>query len=182
VKLVARSEALAQGLLRYFTGKPCGRGHVAERSTSNRGCLQCHADDMFIRQTNNPQHARVLDARSRNRRPWDSQRPLKENRTEEEWRRQLDYMSAKNQERRDYSAGELSPGIRKELHDKQNGLCNGCGCELKIRIWIISFRFHAEEQIRTTMCSYCAPLATYPKDRKRWRNGNDIKANARIRL
>jgi len=131
VKLVTRSEALAQGLLRYFTGKPCGRGHVAERSTSNRGCLQCHADDMFIRQTNNPQHARALDARSRNRRPWDSQRHLKENHTEEEWRRQLDYMSAKNQERRDYSVGELSSGIRKELHDKQNGLCNGCGCELK---------------------------------------------------
>lgn len=31
------------GSTRYFTGKPCQRGHVAERQTSNGVCLECHA-------------------------------------------------------------------------------------------------------------------------------------------
>lgn len=26
---------------RYFTGKPCKRGHVAERYLSTRGCVEC---------------------------------------------------------------------------------------------------------------------------------------------
>jgi len=130
VKLVARSEALEQGLKRYFTGKPCGRGHIAERAVSHRGCLQCHADDMFIRQLNDPQHARELDARSRAQRPWDSLRHLKENYNSEEWRKKLNYASTKNQERRDYSVGTLSPDIRERLYKAQNGLCNGCGSEL----------------------------------------------------
>lgn len=131
MKLLARSDALAQGLKRYFTGKPCSRGHVAERAVSNRGCLQCHADDMFIRQLNDPQHARELDARSRTKRPWDNLRHLKENHDSKEWRKKLAYFSVKNQERREYSVGTLSANIRETLYAKQNGLCNGCGCELK---------------------------------------------------
>lgn len=131
MKLIARSEALTQGVKRYFTGKPCIRGHIAERAVSNRGCLQCHADDMFIRQLNDPHHARALDARSRDHRPWDSLRHLKENHTPQEWRKKLNYFSAKNHERRVYSVGALSSNIREHLYTKQNGLCNGCGCKLK---------------------------------------------------
>lgn len=29
---------------RYFTGKPCKSGHVAERRTSNRTCVECAKD------------------------------------------------------------------------------------------------------------------------------------------
>ena len=36
-----RAEARARGLIRYFTGKPCGRGHVAERAVSNSLCRDC---------------------------------------------------------------------------------------------------------------------------------------------
>lgn len=36
-----RAEALALGLSRYFTGKPCKHGHVAERSVSSRSCVEC---------------------------------------------------------------------------------------------------------------------------------------------
>lgn len=40
--IIERSEAKKFGLLRYFTGKPCGNGHVAERLVSTKGCLDCH--------------------------------------------------------------------------------------------------------------------------------------------
>lgn len=41
MNIVTRSQALRQGLKRYFTGKPCSRGHIAERQTSNYTCLEC---------------------------------------------------------------------------------------------------------------------------------------------
>lgn len=40
-KIISRSEALSQGLKRYFTGKPCKHGHVAERLSSDRSCMEC---------------------------------------------------------------------------------------------------------------------------------------------
>ena len=37
-------EASASGSARYFTGKPCARGHVAERFTAARACIECHRE------------------------------------------------------------------------------------------------------------------------------------------
>jgi 5-methylcytosine-specific restriction endonuclease McrA len=39
--IVTRAEAKAQGLNRYFTGKPCKHGHVAERVAVNAYCVPC---------------------------------------------------------------------------------------------------------------------------------------------
>ena len=36
-----RKEAEMLGLDRYFTGKPCNRGHVCERYVSGH-CIECH--------------------------------------------------------------------------------------------------------------------------------------------
>lgn len=36
-----RMEALRSGATRYFTGKPCIRGHVADRYARNGGCVKC---------------------------------------------------------------------------------------------------------------------------------------------
>lgn len=38
---ITLSEARAQGLTRYFTGKPCKYGHVCERRVSDRVCIEC---------------------------------------------------------------------------------------------------------------------------------------------
>lgn len=38
---VTRAQALTAGSPRYFTGKPCPRGHVAERLTCNCTCIDC---------------------------------------------------------------------------------------------------------------------------------------------
>jgi len=39
--IVTRQEAARRGLLRYFTGKPCKRGHVVERFVSTATCIEC---------------------------------------------------------------------------------------------------------------------------------------------
>lgn len=38
---LTRSEAKARGLKRYFTGKPCPKGHVTERRVSTCACVEC---------------------------------------------------------------------------------------------------------------------------------------------
>lgn len=41
-EIIKRRDAMAQGLKRYFTGKPCRKGsHIAERLCSNGECLAC---------------------------------------------------------------------------------------------------------------------------------------------
>jgi hypothetical protein len=39
--VIDRQQALKDGLSRYFTGKPCSRGHVVERYTHNKTCCEC---------------------------------------------------------------------------------------------------------------------------------------------
>ena len=41
MEIITRAEAKAQGLKRYFTGKPCKHGHVSERWASVKSCICC---------------------------------------------------------------------------------------------------------------------------------------------
>jgi hypothetical protein len=40
-RIISRDEARALGLKRFFTGKPCKHGHVAERRVSTYACVEC---------------------------------------------------------------------------------------------------------------------------------------------
>ena len=42
--IVSRKEAKEKGLTRYFTGKPCHKGHTCERLASNSCCVDCLHD------------------------------------------------------------------------------------------------------------------------------------------
>jgi hypothetical protein len=40
--IIPRKDAIARGLKRYFTGKPCKHGHVRERFINTRVCVECN--------------------------------------------------------------------------------------------------------------------------------------------
>ena len=40
-KIILKADAIAQGLVRYFTGLPCQNGHIDERKVSSGDCLEC---------------------------------------------------------------------------------------------------------------------------------------------
>jgi 5-methylcytosine-specific restriction endonuclease McrA len=40
-EIIRRKDALAIGRTRYFTGKPCKHGHIAERWSSDGKCVEC---------------------------------------------------------------------------------------------------------------------------------------------
>lgn len=50
-KPATREQAKADGAKTYWTGKPCRRGHVAERYTCDYSCTRCKADDGDARKT-----------------------------------------------------------------------------------------------------------------------------------
>jgi HrpA-like RNA helicase len=41
MQVISRAQAKEQGIKRYYTGKPCKHGHVAERQVSNHTCIAC---------------------------------------------------------------------------------------------------------------------------------------------
>lgn len=53
--IMTRAEAKSAGLLRYFSGKACKNGHVAERQTSNGTCIVCLAEKKARYYAENPE-------------------------------------------------------------------------------------------------------------------------------
>lgn len=51
MQILERSDAVKLNVRRYFTGRPCRRGHLAERFTSSGQCVACmkKAVGMFVR-------------------------------------------------------------------------------------------------------------------------------------
>ena len=43
--IVTRQQAIRLGIKRYFTGKPCLRGHISERYTTMAKCIACDNED-----------------------------------------------------------------------------------------------------------------------------------------
>lgn len=41
MELISRESAWQAGLTKFFTGKPCKKGHICERYVSNGGCVFC---------------------------------------------------------------------------------------------------------------------------------------------
>ncbi len=44
MEIISRAEALSRGLIRFFTGRPCIRGHLSERNVVNRSCIACEVE------------------------------------------------------------------------------------------------------------------------------------------
>lgn len=44
MEIIQRAEAKERGLKRYFDGKPCRAGHIAERLVSSCQCVECRME------------------------------------------------------------------------------------------------------------------------------------------
>lgn len=56
---VNRADAKRDGLKRYFTGKTCPSGHIAQRFTSNGRCVVCAYDQRDKFRADNPEYERL---------------------------------------------------------------------------------------------------------------------------
>lgn len=48
MQVLAKANAKAEDLSRYFTGKPCRRGHIAERYVANSVCVDCNGTAYIV--------------------------------------------------------------------------------------------------------------------------------------
>ena len=55
MEIITRQQAKEQGLARYFTGKPCKHGHIAERYNRSQICCTCSNEHTKIRYNKNKQ-------------------------------------------------------------------------------------------------------------------------------
>lgn len=70
----SRAEAKALQSVRYHTGKPCIRGHVAERFTSTGQCLECVKEHNKSWSEKNPEKVAAAQKSWRDRQPKSPQR------------------------------------------------------------------------------------------------------------
>lgn len=93
--LIDRNKAVSQGLPRYFTGKPCKKGHLAERFVANYTCCVC-ADNAFKKwYADNPDaHLEHInrwrdnhpDTVKKTRKKWSSLNPEKARQSSKQWK------------------------------------------------------------------------------------------------
>ncbi len=64
MEVVTRDSAIERGLKTYFTGKPCKSGHLSERRTASRHCIECaHAAVKKWADSHKEQKAKYDEAR-----------------------------------------------------------------------------------------------------------------------
>jgi hypothetical protein len=63
--IISRDEAKALGLKHFFTGVPCKRGHIAERSVHSGRCLECDRARSAKWKAANPERVREMKRKHR---------------------------------------------------------------------------------------------------------------------
>lgn len=69
MSVITRADAKAKGLDRYFTGKPCAKGHIESRNVRNGTCRECMRLATLAYRTKNPAAAAESKKKSRERNP-----------------------------------------------------------------------------------------------------------------
>ena len=128
---------------RYFSGKPCKRGHISERLASTKACIECAN---FLQRRWRDSHREVVrvNVRIQTKRwrdqniekerqraaNWRAREPEKAREATRKWRSQnLDKLAAKEHRRRARKAGvggEHSSADVKEILKLQKGRCAYC--------------------------------------------------------
>jgi hypothetical protein len=88
--IISYREAKAKGLKRYFTGKKCKHGHLAERFVINCGCCECTLvrTDAWIEENIETKRACFRDWQRRNKKyqaGWVKKNPDKRRKTARNW-------------------------------------------------------------------------------------------------
>lgn len=81
MELISRKEAKALGLSRYFTGKPCSRGHLDERRLANNTCISCQRiRDKIVSKAFRSENPDLAKEKDKNRYYKDVEKSRKKNR------------------------------------------------------------------------------------------------------
>lgn len=131
--IISRRTAAQQGSKFYFTGKPCKRGHVAQRYTSGFSCVVCNSLHAEKWHTDNPELAILKGRRYRERYPekralatkkWRESHPEVVRTTAKEW------LNSNPEKRAEYLKRQKLACVAKRekaLGRKKPLACESCG-------------------------------------------------------
>jgi hypothetical protein len=122
-EIITRAQATAAGLPRYYTGKPCLKGHDCERQTGNGNCMACareHQRDHYA-DPENKKHKRLYNQEY-------AADPKNQKRNRLYSRERQQDPEAKERRRRLHRARtyNLSHDEYEALFQQQNGSCAVC--------------------------------------------------------
>ena len=116
--IVTREEARATGQVRFFTGRPCVKNHMSQRTTTNGGCLRCNSElalQLYHQHDEEQRAAWLVGANA-----WKKGNPAKV-KVSQHRRRAL-----KRAAEGSHTADEL-----KALLERQRGKCVYCGVDIR---------------------------------------------------
>ncbi len=142
--IITYSQAKALGLKRYFTGKPCKHGHVAERCVANCICAECGNGRVRARYAANPELGRQRSKRWRCANP-EKQREQDRRRRERvpgrtrehkrQWKKRnpdkLRAMDHRRRARKRNSGGVFTVDDIKDIRKLQRNRCARCSKSLR---------------------------------------------------
>lgn len=156
-EIITYSQAIKLGLIEYFNGKPCPRGHICERSIYH-GCRECN------RLWNKKKYTEDKKAAIEKKRAWQKANPDKvkkyyDKRDKEKrnkqgmelWRRayaknpeKYKEWSRNSRAKRRNCTGHHTDEEIKILLNKQNGKCAECRCKIYFKPKNKELRLHAD--------------------------------------
>jgi len=110
-KIISRAQAKAQGLKRYFTGKPCKWGHIVERFVDGN-CVQCRYDQ------NEKWRRRNLDKKRELERDWRKRNAAKVNKRGREYQREWRLRNIEAARERDRAYYKANPERGREATNR----------------------------------------------------------------
>ena len=156
-QLIPLARAKAEGLTHYFTGKPCGKGHIALRFTSVRKCVVCHnaqakehhAQPEALarrrqRRKENPLSPEARAAEVERARQWRLANQERDN----EWRRNY-----ANRKKAEDPCWALARALRNRLSSvlRQKGINKSTGAYRLVGCSLAELKAHLESQFITGM-------------------------------
>ena len=149
-KLLSREEAIRRGLTRYFTGKPCVHGHIADRHVCNSVCAVCRlASNKKRMRSNQP---KATEGRRR-------RRTAKRQRVPELFRKRVRKSYHKHKKRLRAERLLKIYGITEQQYEtmlrEQKGKCAICKEPPKLKRRLAVDHSHSTNKIRALLCSTC---------------------------
>ena len=157
---ISRTDARAQGLSRYFTGKPCKRGHVAERKLASGTCMECGKIADEKRRAKPDNKARLKEWWSTTKTRHKERRATPEHRTRQnKWSAARRAKPESKAWYRDWRALQratniqyrLSKGLRSRLNMAIKGGVRGGSAVRDLGCTILEFKTYIEAQFQPDM-------------------------------
>jgi hypothetical protein len=115
MNIITRKQAIEQGLKRYFTGKPCKSGHVAERYVDG-GCMVCNHIRAAQWKQNNPEKFDAIQKKHYTKTIFHAAHKAKERRKNNQVKRHA--ISSKQLRKRYGIAPAASPDTRRAIEER----------------------------------------------------------------